>query len=173
MADVIILTPFEGKIVQIKKCRRWVGLGTAGRAGGKACQAASHVLVRGRGGGVTAPCERQTGSQAEKGFCCSNVTETLGVCCVCCPTFGMPVHMKNTQGQEEAEEVAPWLGSVHWLRLSWGNCSCIFNKWLLRILWGAAHQRIPTWLLLRQNYLFTFLTEGVWGRQKPALYVDT
>lgn len=116
IADNIFLTPF--KIVQSKNARRWVGLGTEGWAGGKARQAASHVL----------PSERQTGSQAEKGFCCSNVTETLGVCCVCCPTFRKPVHMKNTQVREEAKEVAARLGSVHWLRLSRGNCSCIFNE---------------------------------------------
>lgn len=54
----------------------------------------------------------ETGSQAEKDFCCPNVTETLAVC----PAFGTPFHVKNTRGQEEAEEVAARLGSVHWLR---------------------------------------------------------
>lgn len=49
------------------------------------------------GGEVTAPRERQAGSQAEKGFCCFSVTEAFGVCSVCCPTFGMPAHMKNAQ----------------------------------------------------------------------------
>lgn len=49
------------------------------------------------GWGVTVPRERQTSSQAEKGFCCFSVTEAFGVCNVCCPTFGMPAHMKNAQ----------------------------------------------------------------------------
>lgn len=50
-----------------------------------------------REGQVTAPRERQTDSRAEKGLCCSSVTEAFGACCVCCPTFGMSVHMKNAQ----------------------------------------------------------------------------
>lgn len=41
------------------------------------------------GGGI-----RQADSQAEKGFCFSCVTEALGVCC---PTFGMPVHVNDAQ----------------------------------------------------------------------------
>lgn len=47
--------------------------------------------VQGRGE-VTASRERQTDKQSEKGFCFLSVTEAL---CVCCPTFGMPVHTKN------------------------------------------------------------------------------
>lgn len=76
------------------------------------------MLEKGEGGGeVIAPRERQTdrqtASQAEKGCCCSTVTEALGVCCVCRPTFGTPLHMKNAQVAGVAKEEG---GSSAWKR---------------------------------------------------------
>lgn len=109
--------PFETKIVENKKGRRGIGSGqdTDPMVKDVRLQVTCWRRVR-EGGGLIAPRERQTDrppARQRRACCCSTVTEALCVCCVCRPTFGTPLHMKNAQVAAVAKEEG---GSSAWKR---------------------------------------------------------
>lgn len=96
----VLPTTVKEKIAEIKKGSRGVGSGQDTAWAVKDVRLRVMCPTKGEGGEVTAPRE------AEKGICCSCVTEAFSVFLVRCPAFGTSVHMKNAQVAGEAEEEA-------------------------------------------------------------------